>query len=63
MSKQWIAVCIFVAALCGAPFVAAALWRRGVSRPLGYLAGFTLLIVAALWVRHAGGFPGRKAAL
>ncbi len=61
MTKQWVAVCLFVVAVCVAPFLASALQRRGGSRITGYVTGLALIAIAALWVRHVGGFPGSSA--
>ncbi|MEP6617663.1 MAG: hypothetical protein ABJE47_00050 [bacterium] len=57
MSNQWIAVCMVLAAVAGAPFLARALRTRGLPRTFGYLAGFALIAGAALWLRHSGGIP------
>lgn len=57
MNRQWFGTVIFFVCIVVAPFLANVLWRCGVSRPIGYAAGFALMLVGALVVKLAGGFP------
>jgi hypothetical protein len=54
--KQRLATGLFILCICTAPFVAEALWARGIARPLGYLAGVGLMCLGGLVVRCSGGF-------
>jgi hypothetical protein len=57
MNKQWLGTVVFGACVVCAPILANALWRRGVSRPTGYVMGFALMLIGVVVVKLAGGFP------
>ncbi len=58
MTRQWTGTLIFALCVVGGPFLASSLWSRGVSRPIGYFAGFALIAAGALILRALGGVPG-----
>jgi hypothetical protein len=57
MTEQWIGTRILLGCVVAGPWCANALWQRGRSRSVGYLAGFGLMAAGLVAVVLLGGFP------